>query len=536
MGKVKIDPLVFWLSLSVIVVATLTLVIFQDSAEPVLNKMMTGITYNLDWTFQFLTFGLFILLIWLVFSRYGKVRLGEEAPEFSTFSWGAMLFCAGMGTSIMFWSMMEPMYYYMGPPFGIEPNSGQAAEWAVAYGMFHWGISAWSLYALPTVTIAYSFFVKKNRSLKISTACRGILGRHADGPIGKIIDILVIWSLVGGLGTSLGLGVPMVSAVIGEIFGVQQSLQLSIIIIIIWTVIYSASAYMGLYKGIRKLSDWNVYLALGLALFVLLAGPTLFILSNFTNSFGLMLQNFAMMSFSTDPVAKGGFPQAWTVFYWAWFAATAPFIGLFVARISRGRTIRELIIHILLWGSLGSWIYFGIFGGYTLNLQLTNQLNVVEILNSSGGPAAIVEVLKTIPLSFLVLPFFAVLAFIFLATSLDSATYILSAIATKELVGEQEPARWHRMLWGAVLAVLAISLLMIGGLKVIQTSSVIVSVPVIVLYVLLTLSLLRWLKQDYPEVPAREPAEVQEIRHTAAEGREKNASKVVLRQAKEVKE
>ncbi len=499
MNKVKIDPVVFWSSLGVIVVATLALVIFRDTAEPVLNKMLTGITYNLDWAFQFLTFGLFILLMYLVFSKYGKVRLGDEPPEFSTFSWGAMLFCAGMGTSIMFWSMMEPMYYYMGPPFGYEPNSNQAAEWAVTYGLFHWGISAWSLYALPTVTIAYSFFVKKNHSLKISSACRGILGKHADGWLGKIIDILVIWSLVGGLGTSLGLGVPMVSAVIGEIFGVAQSLTLSIIIIAVWVVIYSASAYVGLYKGIRKLSDWNVYLALGLAVFVLLAGPTLFILSNFTNSFGLMLQNFAFMSFSTDPINQGGFPQSWTVFYWAWFAATAPFIGLFVARISRGRTIRELITHILLWGSVGSWLYFGIFGGYSLNLQLSGALDVLGVMNKNGDPAAIVEILKSLPLSFLVLPFFAVLGFIFLATSLDSATYILASITTKELSAGQEPARWNRMLWGMVLAALAISLLLIGGLNVIQTSSVIVSVPVILLYGLLTASLLKWLKEDYHE-------------------------------------
>lgn len=499
MNKVKIDPVVFWSSLGVIVVATLALVLFRDTAEPVLNAMLTGITYNLDWAFQFLTFGLFVLLMYLVFSKYGKVRLGEEPPEFSTFSWGAMLFCAGMGTSIMFWSMMEPMYYYMGPPFGYEPNSSQAAEWAVTYGLFHWGISAWSLYALPTVTIAYSFFVKKNHSLKISSACRGILGKHADGWLGKIIDILVIWSLVGGLGTSLGLGVPMVSAVIGEIFGVAQSLTLSIIIIAVWVVIYSASAYVGLYKGIRKLSDWNVYLALGLAVFVLLAGPTLFILSNFTNSFGLMLQNFAFMSFSTDPINQGGFPQSWTVFYWAWFAATAPFIGLFVARISRGRTIRELITHILLWGSVGSWLYFGIFGGYSLNLQLSGALDVLGVMSESGDPAAIVEILKSLPLSFLVLPFFAVLGFIFLATSLDSATYILASITTKELSAGQEPARWNRMLWGMVLAALAISLLLIGGLNVIQTSSVIVSVPVILLYGLLTASLLKWLKEDYPE-------------------------------------
>jgi BCCT family betaine/carnitine transporter len=497
MEKVKVDPIVFWSSLLVIVAATFLLVLNREIAEPALNSIMTAITFNLDWAFQFLTVGLFILLLWLIFGRYGKIKLGEEKPEFSNLSWGAMLFCAGMGTSIMFWSIMEPIYYYIGPPFGIEPESNEAAEWAVTYGLFHWGISAWSLYALPTVTIAYSFFVKKQSSLKISTACRGALGKYADGWIGKVIDILVIWSLVGGLGTSLGLGVPMISAVIGELFGMEQSLGLSIIIILIWTVIYCASAYLGLYKGIRRLSDINVYLALALAIFVLVVGPTLFILSNFTNSFGLMLQNIALMSFSTDPINKGGFPQAWTVFYWAWFAATAPFMGLFVARISKGRTIKELISAVLLWGSLGSWVYFAIFGGYAMHLQLNDILPITQILNESGGPAVIVEVLRTLPLSTIVMLFFVVLGFIFLATSLDSATYILSAIATKELKDTQEPARWHRLLWGAILAVMAIALLMIGGLRVIQTSSVIVSVPVIIIYILLTISLLRWLKQDY---------------------------------------
>ncbi|MGI8386317.1 BCCT family transporter [Robertmurraya sp. P23] len=497
MEKVKIDPFVFWSSLVVIVAATLLLVLNQESAEPVLNNLMTEITYKLDWTFQLLTVGLFVLLIWLVFGRYGKVKLGEGQPEFSNFSWGAMLFCAGMGTSIMFWSIMEPIYYYIGPPFGIEPRTNEAAEWAVTYGLFHWGISAWSLYALPTVTIAYSFFVKKQTSLKISTACRGALGKYADGWVGKIIDILVIWSLVGGLGTSLGLGVPMISAVIGEILGMKQSLGLSIVIILIWTVIYCSSAYLGLYKGIRKLSDINVYLALGLAIFVLLVGPTLFILSYFTNSLGLMLQNIVHMSFYTDPIDKGGFPQAWTVFYWAWFAATAPFMGLFVARISKGRTIKELISSILLWGSLGSWLYFAVFGGYAMHLELNNILPITQILSEQGGPAVVVELLNTLPLNKLVLIFFVVLGFIFLATSLDSATYILSAIATKELKDQQEPARWHRLLWGAILAIMAVALLMVGGLKVIQTSSVIVSVPVIIIYLLLAISLVRWLKQDF---------------------------------------
>lgn len=496
--NVKLDKTIFWPSLLLVIIATFSLVIFKDSAGPVIENMMTAINYRLDWAFEFLTIGLFIILLWLMLGRYGRVKLGgvDDQPEFSRFSWGGMLFCASMGTSIMFWSIVEPLYYYTGPPFGIESGSKEAADFAVSYGLFHWGISAWALYALPAVVMAYSFYVRKDPSLKISAACRGVLGKHADGLVGKVIDILVIWSMIGGLGTSLGLGVPMVSAVIGSIFNIEPSLTLNLIIIVIWTVIFSASAYMGLYKGIRKLSDWNVYMALGLAIFVIIVGPTLFLLSYFTNSLGIMLDNFMRMSLYTDPINKSGFPQTWTVFYWAWFAATAPFIGIFVARISKGRTIRELIFNVLMWGSIGSWLYFGVFGGYAIDLELSGKVALTEILSEQGGQAVIVAVLNSLPLPLVVSIFFVILGFIFLATSLDSASYVIASVATKELTGEEEPARWHRLLWGVLLSALAISLTIVGGLKVVQTSSVLVSVPVLVMYVLLSVSLIKWLGQN----------------------------------------
>ncbi|HLR63364.1 MAG TPA: BCCT family transporter [Lentibacillus sp.] len=497
MNQSRIEKTVFWPSLILVVVATLFLVIFRETAGPVVSDMMTGLTYRLDWAFEFLTIGLFIILIWLMLGRYGRVKLGdpEDKPEFSRFSWGGMLFCASMGTSIMFWSIVEPLYYYTGPPFGFEAGSTDAAEYAVSYGLFHWGISAWALYALPAVVMAYSFFVRKNHSLKISAACQGVLGKHADGLLGKVIDVLVIWSMIGGLGTSLGLGVPMVAAVVGNLFGIEPSTWLNIAIIIIWTFIFSSSAYLGLYKGIRKLSDWNVYMALGLALFVIIVGPTLFILSYFTNSMGIMLDNFMRMSLYTDPINQGGFPQAWTVFYWAWFAATAPFIGIFVARISRGRSIRELVSNVLLWGSLGSWLYFGVFGGYAMNLDLTGKLDLTSVLSEQGETAVIVEVLSSLPLPVLVSVFFVILGFVFLATSLDSASYVIASVATKELGIKSEPARWHRLMWGILLSALAISLTVAGGLNVVQTSSVFVSVPVLIMYVLMAASLIKWLKE-----------------------------------------
>ncbi|MED1738087.1 BCCT family transporter [Bacillus swezeyi] len=498
MNHSKVEKSILFPSLILVVAVTVLLVIFRESAGPVLEGMLTGITNRLDWAFEFLTIGLFMILLWLMLGRYGRVKLGgaNDRPEFSKFSWGGMLFTASMGTSIMFWSIVEPLYYYTSPPFGLKAESNGAAEYAVSYGLFHWGISAWALYALPAVVMAYSFYVLKNPSLKISSACRGVLGKHADGFAGKAIDVLVIWSMIGGLATSLGLGVPMISAVIGSLFGVEPSLGLNIAIIIIWTFIFSFSAYFGLYKGIRRLSDWNVYMALGLALFVIIAGPTLFILSYFTNSLGVMLDDFMKMSLYTDPISKSGFPQAWTVFYWAWFAATAPFIGIFIARISKGRTIRELVFHVLLWGTVGSWLYFAVFGGYGMSLQLTGKLNLTDIQAQSGDPSVIVAVLHSLPLPVIVSTFFIILGFIFLATSLDSASYVIASVATKELGPNTEPARWHRLMWGIVLSALAISLTMTGGLNVVQTSSVLVSVPVLFMYVLMAVSLVKWLKHN----------------------------------------
>src|SRR5699024_4773827 len=181
--RAKIDHLVFWPAIVVLVTITLSLVIFQSSAEPFLDGLLTAINTRMDWVFQFLTFGLFILLLWIAFGKYGKVKLGEGKPAFGNFSYGAMLFCAGMGTSIMFWSIIEPMYYFTGPPFGFESGSNEAAEWSVAYGMFHWGISAWCIYAFPTLVIAYSFFIKQNKSLKIIQAVIGAIGKYAAGNI-----------------------------------------------------------------------------------------------------------------------------------------------------------------------------------------------------------------------------------------------------------------------------------------------------------------------------------------------------------------
>lgn len=495
MKSSAVDHGIFLPSIIFIVLISAGLAIFNDSVTPVLSWIMNAVNTRLDWVFEFLTFGVFIYLMYIAFSQKGKILLGEEAkPQFGDFSYGAMLFCAGMGTSIMFWSIIEPMYYLQYPPFQIEGNSKQAAEWALTYGLFHWGVSAWAIYILPTVVIAYSLYNRKTHSLKISQVCKDVLGRYADGWVGKVIDILVIWSLVGGLGTSLGLGVPMMSAGIGDLLGLEHSTTLDIMIILIWSVIYLASAVLGLDKGIRILSNINVYLAIALAVFVLAVGPTSFIFSYFTDSFGLMAQNFIRMSFYTDPIYQSQFPQSWTVFYWVWFACTAPFLGLFVARISKGRTLQNVILHMLLWGSLGGWLYFAVFGGYTIHLQLNDILDVAKSMKDVGNPSTVIAVIKSLPFGDIAVVVFIILGFIFLATSLDSASYVLASISSKDDAVDKDPQGWLIIVWGLIMSVLAISLLLVGGLKVVQSSTVAAGVPILIIYLLLLASLHKWLK------------------------------------------
>ena len=265
----------------------------------------------------------------------------------------------------------------------------------------------------------------------------------------------------------------------------------------LWTALFGMSVWFGLSKGIKILSDINVYLAVLLLLFVLAIGPTLFIINGWSNSVGLMINNFVQMSLWTDPIAKGSFPQDWTIFYWAWWIAYAPMMGLFVARISRGRTIRELVFAELIWGSLGCWVFFAVWGGYALDLQLSGVLDVSAILNQQGIPAAVLAILKTMPMANLVIITFVLLCFIFLATTLDSAAYVLASVTSRELSGYEEPRRWIRITWALLLAVVGIGLIKVGGLKAVQTSTIVVALPLIPVLGILAWSLLHMLEQDF---------------------------------------
>ncbi len=502
MKSAPIDKAVFWPALVVVVSAIVPLILYPEASAEMLGGVLEVIKHQLGFLFLWFTFGCLCVLLWFAFGRYGSVRFGgpDAKPEFGKLSWIGMLFCAGIGTSLLYWATIEWVYYYQAPPFGIEPESAEAAHWGAMYGLFHWGPMAWALYCIPALPIAYAFHNRKIPFLRISQACRGVIGDHADGALGKLIDVLFIFGLIGGTGTSLGLGTPILSEAISALTGIERSFAMDAFVIVVWTAIFGTTVYLGMEKGIKRLADANVFLGFFLLAFVLVFGPTVFILDTFTNSLGLLATNFVRMSLYTDPVGESGFPQTWTVFYWAWWIAYAPFMGLFVARISRGRTIREVIGANLIWGSLGCWLFFATFGNTALYDQLNGVVPVIEIMNEVSPQAAIVAVVKALPMGTLILILFVAMCFIYSATTLQASAYTIASVASKDLVaGESEPKRWNRLFWALALGGTAVALMYLGGLEPLQTAALIVAVPLIFVITLSVWSFLRWLKEDFPE-------------------------------------
>lgn len=431
-----------------------------------------------------------LFLVWISFSKYGNILLGskESKPEFSTMSWIAMLFCAGIGSGVIYWGTIEWAYYYNSPPFGLSAGSPKAIEWSSAYGMFHWGPTAWAMYTLPALPIAYLYHVKGRPILKISEACRPVLRKHTDGLLGKLVDLLFMVGLLGASGTSLGLSIPMIAAGVHQLTGITHTYLLDLFILLVCTIVFSISVYSGLQKGIKILSDWNIYLAVFLLVIILLLGPTLFILEMTTNSIGLILNDFFWLNMWMDPIVQSGFPEKWTLFYWAWWIVYAPFVGLFIAKISKGRTIKQMIIGSIVSGSIGCWLFFGILGNYGLFLEIHQIMPVTAILQSAGAPAAIVAILNSLPFGSFVVFLFVILAIIFLSTSYDTSSYMLAAVTQKEV--KDDPVRWNRLFWAFALALPPTALLFIGGLEALQTVTIIAALPSIFIMILLAVSFL----------------------------------------------
>lgn len=498
--KKKVEAILFYPPLLLLAVFCLWAVNDAENAGVVLKNVYNFVTNTLGWVFQWYYVLAFLLFLYFVLGPYAKKKLGEGKPEFSTLTWWGMMFTAGTSLGVMFWATMETFWDLQFPAMGAEPFSPEAARWALSYPLFHWGPLCWGIYAVFAVAFAFMFFVKKQNVVRPSSACELLLGaRLTKGWLGRIIDIFFLIGLIGGISTSTGILAPVIGELFSKVFGFSHTIQLDSVIIFSWIFVVGLTVYTGVNKGIKILSDIRVYLGFVVLLLLLFFGPTSFILNSFTDSVGHLLQNIVIMSFNLDPHAKGGFPQSWTIFYWAWIICLCVPAGLYYARISKGRTVRELVIGVLIGCMGGSWIFFAVFANYLLDVVNKGVFTPEQLtaLGQISSHEAVVTIWGTMPFAGITLVIFFILAYISNWTLVNGAVYTISMVTTKELSGEEEPPKWSRVFWSVALCCLTLALVNIGQLKAVQTMTVAASIPMLFVTTMIIFNMLKGLRKEW---------------------------------------
>ncbi|HBB28476.1 MAG TPA: choline transporter, partial [Clostridiales bacterium] len=378
---------VYIISLIITTIIAVWSIFFKDSFTSLSDKIFSILTVDFGWSYLVSMTAFVGFCIFIAFSKYGKIKLGpdDSKPEYNTISWFAMLFGAGMGVGLVFWGVAEPLSHFIAP-MGLEPGTAEAADFAMKTSFMHWGIHPWANYCIIGLALAY-FQFRKGKPGLISSIFEPLIGeKGVKGPIGKTIDILAIFATVAGVTTSLGLGVLQINSGINYLFGIPETLLIQIIIIVIFSVIYIWSAVAGIEKGIKIVSDINLYLAFGLMVVAVIIGPNLNMINSFVNGLGQYIGNFVSDSLYTNTYGDNSWVNAWRIFYWAWSIAWAPFVGAFIARISKGRTIKEFIFGVVLAPAIGSMIWFAIFGSLGINLGIEGTLSTEVMTKIVSSP------------------------------------------------------------------------------------------------------------------------------------------------------
>ncbi|MBO2946135.1 BCCT family transporter [Paenibacillus sp. F411] len=450
-------------------------------------------TNYFGWFYLLSIFMIILFLFGVAISKYGGIRLGQDdaqKPDYPFFTWIGMLFSAGFGVGLVFWGVAEPMTHFFTPPFaGMESQSIEAARVAMGYAFFHFGISQWSVFALVGLVIAFFQFRKKKDGL-VSTALEPITGQKRG--VKDTIDILAVIATVMGVATSVGLGVLQMGGGVSILTGWENTPLLQIGVLGLIFICYMISTTTGLDKGIKYLSNFNLGMALAFLLFVFFAGPSVFILETFTLAIGDYISNFIQYSLRLQPYAGGEWVRKWTIFYWAWAIAWSPFVGAFVARVSRGRTVREFILGVMVVPPLIACMWMAVFGGTALWLDMNQNAGIATAVYHDVS-TALFELIELLPLSDIVHVLSLLLILTFLITSADSATYILSSMTTS---GSLNPPFYVKMVWGILMASIAGVLLYTGGLEALQTASLISALPFTIILLLLVIAVIRMFKGE----------------------------------------
>ncbi|MEU1821492.1 BCCT family transporter [Streptomyces abikoensis] len=472
------------------------------SFDRVSTSALGWVLSNFAWLFVIAADVFLALCVVIAFSRYGRIRLGadDSTPEFGNLAWIAMMFSAGMGIGLMFYGVGEPLQHFVSPPpgSGVATDSPAAARTALEYSFFHWTLHPWAIYGTAGLALAYAGF-RKGRGNRLSSVFVPLLGKErADGWPGRVVDLLAVFATVFGTATSLGLGALQVSKGLNITAGVKDTTALELVIIAVLSAAFVLSAFSGLHKGVKWLSTLNIVLAAVLMLFVFLLGPTVFILNTIPAATGGYLHDLLTLATRTGAFTDSQWLGTWTIFYWAWWLSWAPFVGTFIARISHGRTVRQFLVGVLLVPSGATVVWFCVMGGSALRLDLTGTADMADTVKE-GAEASLFALLDTLPLATLTSWIAMALVMTYFITSADSASLVMGSLSSR---GALHPRTWLVVVWGVLMAAVAAVLLVAGGLKSLQSATILVALPFVVVMLAVCWALLSELRTDPGAGPA----------------------------------
>ncbi|NIP62709.1 MAG: BCCT family transporter [Nitrosopumilaceae archaeon] len=488
----KIHPTVFLVSAGLIISLVIATLFLLDQVSEMLDIVFTAITDNAKWFFIIVVNIVLLFVLYLMLSEHGKIRLGgsKAKPSFNMLTWFTMLFTAGMGIGIMFFGVAEPVFHFSSPPIG-DGGTEDAAQRAMGLSFLHWGLHPWAIYALVALCLAF-FSYNKGLPLTIRSAFYPILGYRVMGPIGSMIDILAVVATLFGVATSLGFGVQQINAGLNHAFGIDESSINQVILISVITGAATISVVTGLNRGIRRLSEFNMTLALSIMVFVAVMGPTVFLFDLFVQSMGYYVQNLPELSTWTESFQATNWQGSWTIFYWAWWISWSPFVGMFIARVSYGRTIREFLLGVLFVPTIVTLVWMTVFGGTAIHEELFGEGGMAEQITDNMAKGLFV-LLDQFPLVIFVSVAAVIAVAVFFVTSSDSGSLVIDIITAG---GSTEMPVKQRVFWAVLEGVVASVLLVGGGLQALQTMAISTGLPFAVIILIMGVGLWRGLRRE----------------------------------------
>ena len=487
-------------------------VLAPDHMAAVFDTLLAAVTRNFGWLYLWVVLGLVVFALFAAFSRYGNMKLGgeDEEPEFSAVSWFSMLFAAGMGIGLVFCGVAEPISHYSSAPPGVVSGTPEAANAAMRYVFFHWGVNPWAVYAIVALSIAF-FQYRRNGTALVSTVTEAlpIPGIRRLSPL---VNGIAVVATAFGVAASLGVGALQINSGLHAVFGLDLSDRNQVIIIVTTSAMFILSAVSGVEKGVKLLSNTNMIFAVILALTVFIMGPTVAIVDTLSNTMGSYLSEIVRMSLRATPFRDSTWVGTWTIFYWAWWISWSPFVGLFIARVSRGRTIREFILGTVLAPSLAAFIWFSIFGGTALYMEIWQHVPLSEAVKTDMS-TALFTMFNAMPFGTVMSVVATVLVIVFFVTSGDSAVLVLGMMSDN---GNPNPAARSKVMWGVLVAGIAISLLLAGGLKAVQSATILFALPFSLVIILMTVSVYRAMREDFHAEEVREKELRRKVRQMVA--------------------